>query len=63
MFCGLLEIEPSRFIGVDVDRVRRRVTLILEPDLVQVSGTVPQLTTTRPSGKKGKGRHGKGPGT
>ena len=63
MFCGLLEIEPSRLVGVDVDRVTRIVTLILEPAMVQVSGTFPQLTTKlNPGGKKtggkGKGKRG-----
>lgn len=31
-FCGLLEIDPARFIGVDVKRVECTVTLLLEPE-------------------------------
>jgi len=31
-FCGLLEIDPARFVGVEVNRVTRTVQLLMEPE-------------------------------
>lgn len=31
-FCNLLEIDPARFVGVDVNRVTRTILIVMEPD-------------------------------
>ena len=46
-FADLLAIEPERFLGVEVNRLKSTVTLILEGDdmrAVQTSGTCPPLS-------------------
>ena len=55
-FSELLGLDPARFLGVQVDRQRQRIDILLEPeDTVQTSGSFPQLTKgTKKGGKGGK---------
>ena len=56
-FCELLALDPARFVGVA--RLKNgSITILLEPEAMNTSGTFPQLTTggkkigTKKGGKK-----------
>ena len=56
--CELLGIAPERFLGVQTNRGRDRIGILLEPEdgMAQTSGSFPQLTK---GGKKSGGKSGK----
>ena len=55
-FAELLGLEPGRFLGVEFDRRSTALTLVMEPNMTQTSGTFPQLAQ---GGKKIGGKKGK----
>lgn len=54
-FCNLLEIEPSRFIGVEYHRQRSSLAILLEPEdrMSQTTGAFPALATGKKASSKG----------
>lgn len=54
-FSELMGIEPRAFIGVEVNRQRSTVTLVVEGDDMQTVSTFPQLASNASYGKGGKG--------
>jgi hypothetical protein len=57
-FCELLALDPARFYGVERGpRGSSTLTILMEPDMAQTSGTIPQLTTGgKRIGAKGGGK-------
>lgn len=44
-FCGLLELDPKRFVAIERQGRASTLTIVLEPEeQMNTSGTFPQLT-------------------
>ncbi len=60
-FCNLLEIDPHRFLGVEFNRQRSSLAILIEPEdsMGQTTGAFPALSTGKKAGgKKGGGKRG-----
>ena len=60
MFAELVGIEPASFVGVEVNRLTSTVTLVVEGDSMQGTGTFPQAAGNTKYGGSAKTTKGGG---